>query len=155
MPVAAGGSDRSLQPPDDRRLLFDREGVRIQRTLGHRQLRLATELALREGKEQWAAAAPDADGIRRVTVPGVIDDALRVRAQAFCSQGRAVFLALSQDPPSVLLAASADAGVHAGERVKAAVTAAGGQGGGNSALAQGSLPGGSDLDAIAEALLLP
>ena len=116
--------------------------------------RMATELALREGKEQWAATAPDADGIRRVTVRGAIDDPLRARAQAFCSQGRAAFLALSQDPPSVLLAASADSGVHAGERVKAAVTAAGGRGGGNPGLAQGSLPSGSDLDAIGRALLL-
>lgn len=116
--------------------------------------RMATELALREGKEQWAATAPEADGIRRVTVRGEIDDPLRVRAQAFCSRGRAVFLALSQDPPSVLLAASADSGLHAGERVKAAVTAAGGKGGGNPALAQGSLPRGSDLDAIGRALLL-
>jgi alanyl-tRNA synthetase len=116
--------------------------------------RMATELALREGKEQWAAAAPDADGIRRATVRGAIDDLLRVRAQAFCSQGHAVFLALSQDPPSVLLAASVDSGLHAGERVKAAVTAAGGRGGGNPALAQGSLPPGSDLDAIGRALLL-
>ncbi len=116
--------------------------------------RMAAELALREGKEQWAAAAPDADGIRRATVRGAIDDLLRVRAQAFCSQGHAVFLALSQDPPSVLLAASVDSGLHAGERVKAAVTAAGGRGGGNPALAQGSLPPGSDLDAIGRALLL-
>jgi len=52
--------------------------------------RLATELALREGKEQWAATTPDPDGVRRLTVRGAIDEAVRVRAQAFCSQGKAV-----------------------------------------------------------------
>jgi alanyl-tRNA synthetase len=116
--------------------------------------KLAGELALREGKEQWAASTPDSDGIRRVTIRGSIDDALRTRAQAFCTQGRAVFLAIAQDPPSVLLAASSDSGLHAGERVKAAVTAAGGRGGGNQAFAQGSLPAGADLDAMAQSLLL-
>ena len=69
-----------------------------------------------------------------------IDDAVRTRAQAFVSQGKAVYLALSQDSPSLLLAASPDSGVHAGERVKAAVTALGGRDGGNQTLAQGSLP---------------
>lgn len=116
--------------------------------------RLAVELALREGKELWAATEPDASGMRRLTVQGPIDDAVRTRAQAFCSLGQAVFLAQSPDPPLLLLAASADSGLHAGERVKAAVTAAGGRGGGNQALAQGSLPAGADLDAIARTLLL-
>jgi alanyl-tRNA synthetase len=116
--------------------------------------KLAGELALREGRELWAATGPDPAGLRVVTVRGAIDDATRTRAQAFCAQGRAVFLAVSQDPASLLLAASADSGVHAGERVKVAVTAAGGRGGGNQAIAQGSLPAGADLDAITRTLLL-
>lgn len=116
--------------------------------------RLAADLALREGKELWVATAPDPDGIRRMTVHGPIDDTVRTRAQAFCSQGGAVFVAISQEPPSLLLAASPDSGVHAGERVKAAVTGAGGRGGGNQAVAQGSLPAGADLEAIARTLLL-
>ena len=118
--------------------------------------RLASEVAQREGREQWAAAAPDVEGIRRAVErleQGAIDDAIRTRAQAFVAQGRAVFLAVSKNPPSVLLAASADSGIHAGDRVKSAVTAAGGRGGGNQALAQGSLPLTADLDAIASSLL--
>ena len=119
--------------------------------------RLASELAQREGREQWAATAPDAQGIRRAVEQveqGAIDDAIRTRAQAFVAQGRAVFLAVSKNPPSVLLAASADSGVHAGDRVKSAVTAAGGRGGGNQALAQGSLPATADLDAITSSLTI-
>jgi len=117
--------------------------------------RLASELAQREGREQWAATAPDAQGIRRAVEhveQGTIDDALRTRAQAFIAQGRAVFLAVSKNPPSVLLAASADSGIHAGDRVKSAVTAAGGRGGGNQTLAQGSLPANADLEAITASL---
>jgi alanyl-tRNA synthetase len=119
--------------------------------------RLASEVAQREGREQWAAASPDGQGIRRAVErveQGAIDDATRTRAQAFVAQGRAVFLAVSNNPPSVLLAASADSGIHAGDRVKSAVTAAGGRGGGNQALAQGSLPVTADLDTIASSLMV-
>jgi alanyl-tRNA synthetase len=102
--------------------------------------RLGTELAKREGGELHAATAPGEDGIRRVTQRGPIDESVRVRAQAFVAQGKAVFLAVSEDPASVLLAASADSGVHAGNRVKEAVSAVGGRGGGNQTVAQGSVP---------------
>jgi len=77
----------------------------------------------------------------------------RARAQAFVAGSKAVFLALSSDPPSVLLGASADSGVHAGERVKAAVTAGGGRGGGNQGLAQGSVPSATSLSDVENALL--
>jgi alanyl-tRNA synthetase len=102
--------------------------------------RLSTELAKREGGELHATTAPSEDGIRRVVQRGAIDDAVRARAQAFITGGKAVFLAVSEDPASVLLAASADSGVHAGNRVKEAVSAAGGRGGGNQTLGQGSVP---------------
>jgi len=114
--------------------------------------RLASEGAQREGREQWAAAVPDAQGLRRAVAhveQGPFDDALRTRAQAFVAQGHAVFLAVSKNPPSVLLAASADSGIHAGDRVKSAVTSAGGRGGGNQASAQGSSPASADLETIA------
>jgi len=113
--------------------------------------RLAAELAQREGRELYAATAPDADGVRRVTQRGAIDDAMRARAQAFVAGSRAVFLAVCENPPSVLLAASADSGVHAGDRVKAAVTAAGGRGGGNQGLAQGTVPAAA-LDDVVKAV---
>jgi len=114
--------------------------------------RLATELARREGQDLYTAASPGADGIRFTTQRGSIDDAMRARAQAFVAGQKSVFLAVCDQPPSLLLAASADSGVHAGERIKAAVTASGGRGGGNQQLAQGSVPDGAAL-AQAEALL--
>ena len=54
--------------------------------------------------------------------------------------------------PSVLLATSADSGVDAGQLVKAAVTAAGGRGGGNARMAQGSVPDAQALAAVIEKL---
>jgi alanyl-tRNA synthetase len=113
--------------------------------------RLSTELAKREGAELHAATTPDAEGIRRATHQGAIDDAVRTRAQAFIAGGKAVFLAVSDDPPAVLLAASTDSGVHAGNRVKEAVSAAGGRGGGNQTVAQGSVPTDA-LKSVVEAL---
>jgi alanyl-tRNA synthetase len=86
-----------------------------------------------------------------VTQRGAIDDAMRARAQAFVAGSKAVFLAVCDNPASVLLAASVDSGVHAGDRVKAAVTAAGGRGGGNQALAQGSVPAGA-LEGVVQAI---
>lgn len=103
---------------------------------------LATELAKREGRELYES------GLRRVEQRGAIDDAMRARAQAFVAGGQAVFLAVSENPPSILFAASADAGVNAGERVKAALSAVGGRGGGNAALGQGSVPDAAALEKV-------
>jgi alanyl-tRNA synthetase len=116
--------------------------------------RLAAELATREGRELHASTAPDPGGLRRVTQNGSIDDAMRARAQAFTAGGSAVFLAICEDPPSLLLAASADSGIHAGDRLKAALTVAGGRGGGNQTLAQGSVPSAAALSVVTGALVL-
>ncbi len=122
--------------------------VEKAKSLEKTSARLAAELAKREGGELYAATAPDGEGIRRATQRGAIDDAMRARAQAFVQGSKAVFLAISENPPSVLLAASGDSGVHAGDRMKAAVSAAGGRGGGNAGLAQGSVPDTKALEAV-------
>jgi len=49
-------------------------------------------------------------------------------------------------------AASAASGIHAGNRLKEALAAHGGRGGGNAQLAQGSLPGADALNALLAAL---
>jgi alanyl-tRNA synthetase len=48
-------------------------------------------------------------------------------------------VAASDSPPAALLAVSEDAGVHAGNLLKAAIAKYGGRGGGNALLAQGSV----------------
>ena len=107
------------------------------------------ELAAYRGKELYTATAPGADGIRRATQRsprGNLED-LRAVAQNFTAQSQAIFLAILEEPPSVLLAASEDAAVDAGKVVKAAVTANAGRGGGNARIAQGSVPQASALEA--------
>src|SRR3984957_1109900 len=119
------------------------------KTLEKTCVRLSTELAKREGGELHAATAPGEDGMRRVVQKGSIDDAVRARAQAFVAGGKAVFLAISDDPASVLHVASADAGGPAGNRAKEALSAAGVRRGGNQSLAQGSVPRAALKDVVA------
>jgi alanyl-tRNA synthetase len=113
--------------------------------------RLSADLAAREARELHGSTTPDADGLRRLTQRGPIDDAMRIRAQAFIAGGGALFLAISDDPPAVLLAASPGAGMHAGDLLKSILASAGGRGGGNPTLAQGSLP---SIQALERALEL-
>jgi alanyl-tRNA synthetase len=131
---------RLLSVPAEETPALVQAQVEKAKTLEKSLARVSAELAQREGRELYAAAAPDDSGLRRVTQRGAIDEAMRARAQAFTAGSKAVFLAVSENPPSVLLAASPDSGVHAGDRVKAAVASAGGRGGGNQAIAQGSAP---------------
>ena len=115
--------------------------------------RLATELAQSRGRESYAATAPGPDGVRRALrrVPALADE-LRAEAQSFTAGEKSVLLAVAEDPPSVLLAASPDSGVRAGELLKAAVTKAGGRGGGSATMAQGSVPSKDSLREIVETL---
>jgi len=122
--------------------------VEKYKALEKERLRLAIEVARREGRDLFAGTDADADGLRRLTQKGATDDAMRARAQGFVEGGKAVFLAICEEPASLLLAASADSGIHAGDRMKAAVGRAGGRGGGNPALAQGSIPNSQALETV-------
>jgi alanyl-tRNA synthetase len=120
---------------------------------GRRKLEL--DLAAYQGRELYATTAPGADGFRRITrraERGNLEE-LRAIAQNFTAQSKAVFAAALQDPPSLLLAVSEDAGIDAGKVLKAALTAAGGRGGGTARIAQGSVADAAALDAVLLALL--
>ncbi len=107
------------------------------------RLKLAIELNTLRGRALYNETPPD-DARRRRHIEnrpqGSLDDELRTLAQSFCAQPNSVFLATSENPPSALLAVSADSGLHAGNILKEALIAAGGRGGGSAQLAQGSLP---------------
>jgi len=117
--------------------------------------KLELELAAYQGKELYQNTAPGPDGmrraVRRVTASGSLDE-LRAVAQNFTSQSQAVFVATLFNPPSVLLATSADAGVDAGQKLKAALAEVGGRGGGTARMAQGSVPDAALLDRVVEKL---
>jgi alanyl-tRNA synthetase len=116
--------------------------------------KLELDLAAYQGRELYQATEPGADGLRRVTrraVKGGLEE-LRAIAQNFTAQPRAVFIATLADPPSVLLAASADAGMDAGKVLKAALAEAGGRGGGSARMAQGSVAEAGALERVLEKL---
>jgi alanyl-tRNA synthetase len=117
--------------------------------------KLSAELAKYEGRELYAVTEAGVDGFHRVVrriASGAIDDDLRIVAQSFAAQSKAVFTAIVVEPPSVLYCVSTDSGIHAGNVLKATLLANGGRGGGNSQLAQGSVPSREALAAVEAAL---
>lgn len=115
--------------------------------------KLSTELAQARGRELYAATSPGSDGMRKVLrrVESMSDD-LRAEAQSFTAGEKSMFVVLASDPPSILFAASKDSGANAGELLKAAVTSAGGRGGGSATMAQGSAPSRDALEQFAASL---
>jgi alanyl-tRNA synthetase len=112
--------------------------------------KLEAELAQYQGRELYSATVPDESGVRRVlrrAASGNLEN-WRAVAQSFTAQAKAVFVAALDEPPAVLLAVAADSGIDAGKLLKAALTQAGGRGGGNQRMAQGSLPSREGLEQV-------
>ena len=117
--------------------------------------RLSLELARRRGRELYDAAPAESSGLRvheNTIGSGAIGDDVRAEAQSYAASPRAVYLAFSRDPASILLAVSPDAALDAGAVLRKALAASGGRGGGNAALAQGSAPGAEALDLTVAAI---
>jgi len=116
-----------------------------------RSRRLAVELAALKGRQAYAEASPEPSGVRRLIerrAGGSIDEELRSLALSFTEQPSAIFTAAIENPPSVLLAVSADLGIHAGETLKKLLSRFGARGGGNARLAQGSLSDRASLESL-------
>jgi alanyl-tRNA synthetase len=117
--------------------------------------KLAAELAHIRGREAARDMAPDASGIRRVVTRktgGPPDDETRAFAQGFTSEPRTVIIVAFESPPSVLVAASTDTGLHCGQVLKRGLDAAGGRGGGSATLAQGSVASLEAVEAIVNSI---
>ena len=115
--------------------------------------RLATELAQIRGRQRYLETPPNSAGLRRVVLrlPCLTED-VRIEAQSFTAGEKAIFIAVGEDTPSILLASSKDSGLAAGERLKGLLAAIGGRGGGNSMLAQGSVSSKIELENLVQAL---
>jgi alanyl-tRNA synthetase len=139
-------------PLDDAPAMVEAQREKFQESDRTRR-RLATELAQASGRALFAEVPPGSDGIRRLLrrVESLSEES-RAEAQSFTAAGPAIFLAPVENPPSILLAASQGSGVHAGDLLKGLLTAAGGRGGGNATLAQGSLPSKEALDQLVRTL---
>jgi alanyl-tRNA synthetase len=118
--------------------------------------RLGESLATYRAAELHANATPQADGLKIVVErisTGV--DSKRSVALAFAPLTRAVFIAVSPSPPSVLVATSADSGVDAGKVLRPLLEQVGGRGGGSARLAQGSAPSAQAIDRVVAWLTSP
>jgi len=136
---ALTGVSRALSCPLDEAPLLVASQVERLQSAEKARARLATELAKNEGRELWRATAPGVSG-RRLAIRSVpaFTEEVRALATSFAAGESACFIATASDPPGILLATSADSGIHAGNVLKAALTRHGGRGGGNAGLAQGS-----------------
>ncbi len=119
--------------------------------------KLEEEVAGMRAKAAWDAAVPDAAGVRWMVERrsrGRPDDA-RTMALAFAALPAAAYVARFAESNGVFLAASADSGIDAGKRLKEALSAAGGRGGGSPRVAQGTTADAIALDAVWSALGIP
>ena len=113
-------------------------------------------LAQYRARELYEATAPGAGGLRWAVVPNAPGlESAKGLAQAFAALPRAVLVAAIPSSPAVLIATSPDSGVDAGSRLKTALAAAGGRGGGSPRLAQGSVPDPAALGGVVTALTAP
>jgi len=115
---------------------------------------LETDLAGYRARELYDAAASGDGSPRVVTVreeSGPVDR-LRPLAHAVAALPRAVFIGAAEAPAAVLLASSEDSGVDAGRLLRETIEQAGGRGGGNPRLAQGSIPDPAGLPSLLDQL---
>jgi alanyl-tRNA synthetase len=135
--IAAGFS----AAPDDAPALVDRQREALAEAHGARKA-LQGELATLRARARWDATAADAGGVRRVQLELERADVDEVRAelQAFAALPKAVAVVTLLEPAMLLVAASADSGMDAGARLKAALAGVGGRGGGSPRFAQGTAP---------------
>lgn len=106
------------------------------------------ELAKYQVRERYDAASPDSNGLRRITETASSMEPLRAMAQAVSALSKATYVGSVATPPGIVFAASADSGVNAGERLKAALSANGGRGGGSPRVAQGTVADGAALQRV-------
>ncbi|MGQ0646491.1 MAG: alanyl-tRNA editing protein [Gemmatimonadaceae bacterium] len=116
--------------------------------------KLEEEVATFRARATWETLRADSHGVRWLVerrVVGRADD-VRAFALAFAALPKAAYLATFDEAKAVLLAASADSEVDAGQCLKAALAEAGGRGGGSPRLAQGSVPAAEALQVVRQAL---
>ncbi|MGH7711550.1 MAG: alanyl-tRNA editing protein, partial [Gemmatimonadaceae bacterium] len=148
----AQGASTSI---DDLGAAFDTQSAALREAEAARR-RLAETVDQYRANELYAAAPADPLGVRRVVqrcAQGTALEDVRGLALAVAALPRAVFIATSETPPALLIAASDDSGVNAGDVLRAAVTALGGRGGGSARLAQGTVPSADALSAAVRAVV--
>ncbi|HWA16115.1 MAG TPA: DHHA1 domain-containing protein [Gemmatimonadales bacterium] len=127
--------------------LFDRLRGDLKSADASRRV-LEAELNRYRAGELYHAATEGTDGIRVILAGGTSVDALRGLAQAVCAQPKALFVGTLTAPPTIVVASSADSGLDANQLLKQRLNDAGGRGGGNVRLAQGTVPSAEAMEQI-------
>ena len=152
--LLAGMAASASAGVDEVGALFEKQRAELAGALSERR-RLEEALHGYRAGELYHKAAPDAAGRRTIVLrdpPGGAE-ALRGIAQAMTGLGNALFVGTTTTPPTIVVAASADSGVDAGQRLKPLLAQAGGRGGGSARIAQGTAPSMDQLDSVVAALL--
>ncbi|HKO17190.1 MAG TPA: DHHA1 domain-containing protein [Gemmatimonadaceae bacterium] len=111
--------------------------------------KLEREVAGYRARVLYDAAAVGEDGNRRVVVRDAASmDELRTLAQGILELPRVVFVGALAEPPSVLLATSADSGMDAGATLKRVLAEVGGRGGGSPRMAQGKVESAAAVEGL-------
>ena len=138
--------------PQDLPALVEQQLQRL--TEGERERkRLAAELARYQATAMWTACIPDSDGVRRIVVSatGAVKDSEPL-AQQLAALGFCAVVVTSESGVGVLMTTAADTGIDAGQKLRTALQAVGGRGGGSPRLAQGAVPDPSQLPVVLESL---
>lgn len=145
-------TDFSSTPEDLPRLVASQRDELKEAHSARRETQAAADLC--RARALYAAAAPDATGIRRVVVrdSGEPLEGVRGLAHAFGSLPMAIFVGAVASPPAIVLAASPDSRVDAAGVLKGLLTSVGGRGGGSATLAQGVVPGRTQLETVLDSL---
>ena len=151
---ALSGIAQALSAPLDDTPALVSSQMEALKTVEKDRRRLEEELGAAQGRELYDSTTPDAFGIRRAVrrLPSGPLDPFRPLAQSFCARPMAVFVGAVEQPPAILFATSPDSGLDSGKLLKAALSAAGGRGGGTARLAQGSAPSAAVLEQAVTAL---
>ena len=142
--VAAALSCALDEVPD----LASKQQARLRES-EQRLRRLERDLAELQAQALHASSAPASNGTRHISIPsqhGV--DAARALALALARLPGVLAVGAVEDPPTLLIATSADSGLDASKLLRDAIGPYSGRGGGSPRMAQGSLP---SIDAVRSA----
>lgn len=125
--------------PADLPMLVEQQLARVTE-LERERKRLLGELARHEAQALWRAATPDAQGVRRIhtRVSGAVKEAEGL-VQLLLASGPCVVLVTNEVAGGILLAATPETGLDAGQTLRSALQAVGGRGGGSPRMAQGAV----------------
>jgi alanyl-tRNA synthetase len=151
--LLAGLAGQLSAAPRDLPALLEAQRAELKRAAAaHRETE--EQLSGLRARDLYAATAPDGSGRRWVVVREEAGPIERMRslAQAVTGMARAMFVGWTVQPPALLVAASADAGIDAGATLRSALERVGGRGGGNPRMGQGTAPSSPALEAAIAAI---